>query len=63
MFFVKFIVEKDGKISTINILNSMGLGCDEDAIRVVKLMSKWQAGTQRGKSIRVCYTLPIAFSL
>jgi periplasmic protein TonB len=61
--FLKFIVEKDGTISNINMLSGMGFGCDEEAIRIVKLMPKWQSGTQKGKPIRVYYKLPIAFSL
>lgn len=61
--FIKFIVEKDGSISSPIILKSLGYGCDEEAIRVITQMPKWQAGSQNGKPARVYFTMPINFSL
>ncbi|MGB0931105.1 MAG: energy transducer TonB, partial [Chitinophagales bacterium] len=37
--------------------------CDAEAIRVVKEMPKWNPGKQRGKPVRVAFTLPIRFKL
>ena len=59
--FLKFIIEKDGSISAINILQGMGFECDEEAVKVVKKMPKWKAGTQDGKPVRVYFTMPISF--
>ena len=39
------------------------MGCDEEALRVMKLAPKWQAGKQRGKPVRVRMILPITFKL
>jgi TonB family protein len=61
--YVTFIVEKDGLIGDITILRGIGAGCDEEAIRVIKMMPKWKPGTQRGQAVRVQYNLPIKFAL
>lgn len=61
--FIKFIVEKDGSVSSPQVLKSLGYGCDEEAIRVITQMPKWQAGSQNGKTARVYFTMPIQFSL
>jgi len=61
--FVNFVVEPDGSVSNVKVLRGIGGGCDEEAIRVVKSMPKWKAGKQRGKAVRVSYTLPVVFKL
>ena len=61
--FVNFVVEPDGSVSNINVMRSLGGGCDEEAVRVVKNMPKWKPGKQRGKPVRVSYILPIVFTL
>ena len=61
--FVNFVVEPDGSVSNVKVLRGIGGGCDEEAVRVVKSMPKWKAGKQRGKAVRVSYTLPVVFKL
>jgi len=61
--FLSFIVEKDGSISGIESMNGIGFGCDEEAIRVMKLMPKWIAGKQNGRNVRVKFTIPVFFRL
>jgi protein TonB len=61
--YVTFVVDKDGSITDVKVLRGIGGGCDEEAIRVVKGMPKWNPGKQRGKSVRVQYNLPINFIL
>ena len=60
---VGFIVEKDGSISDVKVAKGIGGGCDEEAVRVVKAMPKWKPGKQKGKPVRVHYTLPLTFKL
>jgi len=60
---VKFVVEKDGSISDVQLLKTIGGGCDEEAVRVVKAMPKWKVGKQNGEPVRVYFTLPIRFTL
>jgi protein TonB len=61
--FVNFVVEPDGSVSNVKVLRGIGGGCDEEAIRVVKSMPHWKPGKQRGKAVRVSYTLPVVFKL
>lgn len=61
--FVGFVVEPDGSISNVKILRGIGGGCDEEAIRVIESLPKWEPGKQRGKAVRVAYQLPILFRL
>ena len=61
--FVEFYVEKDGTVTNVKVLKGIGYGCDEEALRVIGLMPKWIPGSQRGKAVRVRYTLPVNFKL
>lgn len=61
--FIQFIIEKDGKINDIKLLKGLGYGLDEEAIRVISNYENWIPGQQRGKKVRVRYSLPIAINL
>ena len=61
--FIGFVVEKDGSIGEVKVLRGIGGGCDEEAVRVIKGMSKWKPGLQKGKPVRVSYQIPIYFKL
>lgn len=63
--FVTFIVEKDGSLTEIEVVEGRGIGggCDEEAVRVVSLSPKWIPGTQKGEPVRQRYTVPITFRL
>jgi len=61
--FVSFIVEVDGRISTIRIVRSLDINCDKEAIRVIAHAPKWIPGMQSGKPVRVAYTIPVTFQL
>ena len=61
--FVQFVIEKDGSVSDVKVARSVDPSLDKEAIRVVKAMPKWKPGKQRGKPVRVSYTVPINFQL
>lgn len=61
--YIEFIVEKDGSITQVKSLRDIGFGIEEEAMRVVKKMPKWEPGEQRGKKVRVRFTIPIKFKL
>lgn len=61
--FVKFVVKSTGDIGNIEVLKGIGFGCDEEAVRVISQMPKWQAGKQNGKPVNVYFTMPISFRL
>jgi TonB family protein len=59
--FVYFIIEANGTLSNFKVLRGIGAGCDEEAIRVLRLSPNWQAGTLNGVEVRSSYVLPITF--
>jgi len=62
--YVNFTIEKNGKITNVKILGgSADKRCKKEAVRVVESMPKWKPGEQRGKRVRVSYTLPVRFVL
>jgi len=61
---VQFVVEKDGSLSSFEVVRSAGdASLDKEALRVLKSMPKWKPGAQRGKRVRVRYTVPVTFKL
>ncbi|MFN3489722.1 MAG: energy transducer TonB [Emticicia sp.] len=61
--FVKIIIEKDGTISSPEIVQGIGFGCDKEVMRVVGLMPKWTAGQIGGKAVRSSMVLPVMFAM
>lgn len=61
--YLKFVVEPNGSITNITLQRGIGGGCDEEAIRVVKMLPNWNPGKQNGKPVRVWFVLPIKFTL
>lgn len=59
--FVQFVVTEGGNIQQLRVLKGIGFGCDEEAVRVVSQMPKWNPGKQNGKPVSVQYNLPIQF--
>jgi TonB family protein len=62
MVFVRFIVEKDGKITNPKIIKGLGHGCEDAAKNVIMSMPAWKPGIHEGKVVRVYHSLPIAFA-
>ena len=60
---LSFIVEKDGSISSIDVTKGIGGGCDEEAVRVLRLLDKWSPGRQNGNVVRVRISMPVVFRL
>lgn len=60
---LRFVVDKDGNISNIEVLKTLDASCDREAIRVVKSMPRWIPGKQNGRNVPVYFTLPVRFKL
>ncbi|MBO5014975.1 MAG: energy transducer TonB [Bacteroides sp.] len=60
---VQFVVNRDGSIVDATVARGVDPYLDKEALRVVGLMPKWKPGKQRGKAVRVKYTLPVMFRL
>jgi len=61
--YVQFVVDKDGSVSDARIARGVDPSLDKEALRVVNALPKWKPGKQRGKPVRVSYTVPINFVL
>lgn len=57
--YVNFVIEKDGSISNVTIARSVDKLIDDEAIRVIKKLPKFKPAKQRGKPVRMQYTVPI----
>lgn len=60
---LQFVVNKDGSIVDVVVARSVDPYLDKEAVRVVNMMPKWKPGKQRGKPVRVKFTLPVTFRL
>ena len=60
---VRFIVEKDGSISSPVIVMPVSPGLDREAIRVIKQMPTWKPGQINGQPVRVLVNMPITFKI
>ena len=60
---VKFVVEKDGSIGSPTIVKGVDRDLDQEALRVVRKMPKWQPGKNNGQPVRSYFNLPVTFRL
>ncbi|MDR2084562.1 MAG: energy transducer TonB [Bacteroidales bacterium] len=61
--WLQFVIEPDGSVSNVRVVRGIGGGCDEEAIRVIKNMPKWSPGEQRGRKVRVQFSMQVKFTL
>jgi len=59
---IQFVVTENGNVEDPRVIRGIGGGADEEALRIVK-QAKFEPGRQRGKPVRVQYSLPITFQL
>jgi len=61
--YVSFIVDKKGNVTNVKIVRGVDKNLDAEAVRVVSSLPKYKPGKQRGKAVRVMFTIPINFTL
>ncbi len=61
--YVNFVVDRDGSVTNAKIARGVDPSLDKEAMRVVNSLPKWKPGKQRGKAVKVSYTVPINFVL
>ncbi len=61
--YVSFTINIDGSITDVKVVRSISPELDAEAIRIVKALPKWKPAKQRGKTVKITYTIPITFSL
>jgi len=60
---VTFIVEKDGKVSSVEVEKSLDQRLDDEAVKVISISPKWTPGQIKGKPVRTRITVPVEFRL
>ena len=58
-----FIINQDGSVTDAEVVSGVDPSLDREALCIVSAMPKWTPGTQRGKAVRVKYTMPVTFTL
>lgn len=62
--YVKFVVDENGKVGNLKLLNTIGYGMDEEALRVVSLIPNFKTPAKiKGKPVKVYYQLPVKYSI
>jgi TonB family protein len=59
----EFVIDKEGIVKDIHILQGLGFGCDEEVLRVLMMMPRWKPAEQAGKKVSSTYSLPVNFAL
>lgn len=60
---VAFTVTKEGRITNVHVVQGLGFGCDEEAIKVVRMMPRWRPGKRHDRPVDVVCRIPIVFQL
>ena len=60
---VAFVIEKDGRVTNVQVVRKKHPALDAEALRVVKKMPNWTPGRNNGQPVRVKYNLPVTFKL
>ena len=60
---VQFVVMNDGQVQDATVVRGVSPAIDKEALRIIKIMPRWQPGKQNGKPVNVRFVLPLTFSL
>lgn len=61
--FVRFVVNEKGEVEQATVVRGVDPALDRAALKVINNMPKWKPGKQRGKAVKVSFTVPINFIL
>lgn len=59
VFVVRYVVEKDGQVSTIEIVRDYGYDIEQKVKTAFEQLKTWQPGSNKGQNVRVLMTLPL----
>jgi periplasmic protein TonB len=61
--FVSFVIDEQGKVTNAKIERGMEASLDQESLRVVNNLKSWKPGKEKGKAVKVAYTIPINYAL
>ena len=59
----QFVVNTDGSISDLELTEKLETSCDNEVLRVLRMMPKWQAGMMNAKPCRTKVCIPVVFNM
>ncbi|TAF67231.1 MAG: energy transducer TonB [Cytophagales bacterium] len=60
---VGFVIDKNGQVTDVKVIQGIGGACDEEAMRLFKQSPKWTPGKKQGKPVKVAMTFNVNFKL
>lgn len=63
MVSVSFVINEKGEVTNVKAYRGTDANLEQEAVRVVKSLPKWKPGKQRGKAVKVSYSVPVRFRL
>jgi protein TonB len=61
--YCQFVVEPDGSVTNVEVTRGQDISLDRESVRVLRMLPKFTPGEQRGRPVRVRYSVPIRFRL
>jgi len=61
--FVSFVVDEQGKVTNAKIERGVEASLDKESLRVVNGLKTWKPGKEKGKAVKVAFTIPINYAL
>ncbi|GAB2946927.1 hypothetical protein GCM10027048_09920 [Hymenobacter coalescens] len=61
--YINFSIDPTGHVRDVRVAKGIGAGCNEEAVRVISQMPRWQPGLHNGQAVGVSYTIPVAFTI
>ncbi len=58
-----FVIDTEGNVTDVKVIEGIGSGCDEEAVRLVSEMPAWKPGMHEGEAVKVAYDLPVRFQV
>lgn len=63
MVIAEIVIDKEGAVTAPKVLRGIGLGCDEEVLRVLRQMPDWIPGRHNGRAVKVLMRIPVRFTL
>lgn len=60
---VQFNIERDGSVSDVHTIRDVGAGCGPEVERIMKSVTSFEAGSQRGRTVKTAMVIPVTFKI
>lgn len=63
MVQTRFVIDEEGSVTNVQVVEGLGFGCDEEAVRLIESLPAWTPGKQGGVPVKVQMEIPVHFKL